>query len=72
MSLTALFIDLAVRLQSPEFLDSARYAEHPRAVIRRRKLPLSSLMALMLSGLHTNIQAELDTFVRHLTGRENC
>ena len=69
MSLTALFIDLAARLQSPEFLHAARHPGHPTAFTRRRKLPLPSLVALMLSGMRMSIQAELDTFFGHLAGQ---
>jgi len=68
MSLTALFTDLSVRLQSTEFLQSARHPEHPTAFTRRRKLPLPSLVALMLSGMRMSVQAELDTFFAHLAG----
>lgn len=69
MSLTALFIDLAMRLQSTEFLQSARHPEHPTSFTRRRKLPLPSLVALMLSGMRMGIPAELDTFFGHLAGQ---
>jgi hypothetical protein len=69
MSLAALFIDLAVQLQSTEFLQPARHPEHPTAFSRRRKLPLPSLVALMLSGMRMSVQAELDTFFGHLAGR---
>ncbi|MDQ1834142.1 hypothetical protein [Massilia scottii] len=71
MSLTALFTDLALRLQSPEFLESARHPEHPTAFTRRRKLPLPSLVALMPSGMRMrmSIQAELDTFFGRLAGK---
>ena len=69
MSLTALFTDLALRLQSPEFLESARHPEHPTAFTRRRKLPLPSLVALMLTGMRMSIQAELDTFFGRLAGK---
>ena len=66
MSLPSLFSDLAARLQSPEFLLAARHPEHPTAFTRRRKLPLVSLVALMLSGMRKSVQAELDTFFAHL------
>ncbi len=66
MSLPSLFNDLAAYLQSTEFLATAR---HPTAFTRRRKLPLASLVALMLSGMRKSIQAELDTFFAHFQHR---
>ena len=69
MSLAALFMDLAVRLQSTEFLQSARHPEHPTAFTRRRKLPLAHLVALMLTGMRMSIQAELDAFFGRLAGQ---
>lgn len=62
-------MDLAVRLQSTEFLQAARHAEHPTAFSRQRKLPLPTLVALMLTGMRMSIQAELDVFFGHLQGR---
>ena len=70
MSLPCLFSDLAARLQSPEFLLSVRHVEHPTAFTRRRKLPLVSLVAMMLSGMCKCVQAELDTFFAHLQQRK--
>jgi hypothetical protein len=69
MSLAALFMDLAVRLQSSEFLQTARQPEQPTAVSRQRKLPLPTLVALMLTGMRMSIQAELDVFFGHLQDR---
>lgn len=66
MSLSSLFNDLAAHLQSAEFLATARHSDHPTAFTRRRKLPLVSLVALMLSGMRKSVQAELDTFFAHL------
>jgi hypothetical protein len=66
MSLTALFSDFAVHLQSPEFHKEARHPEHPRAFSRRRKLPLPALVAVLLSGLRKSVQTELDEFFAHL------
>jgi hypothetical protein len=68
MSLASLFMDLAVRLQSSEFLQAARHPEHPAAFSRQRKLPLPTLVALMLTGMRMSIQAELDMFFGHLQG----
>lgn len=66
MPLSDLFTELAARLQSADFLQSARHPEHPTAFTRRRKLPLPSVVALMLTGMRKSIQAELDTFFGHL------
>ena len=67
-SLAALFMDLATRLRSTEFLQTARHPEHPTALSRQRKLPLPTLVALMLTGMRMSIQAELDVFFGHLQG----
>lgn len=64
--LTTLFQDFAARLCSPEFLHEARHADHPTAFSRCRKLPLATLVAIMLTGMRMSIQAELDTFFAHL------
>ena len=61
-------MDLATRLQSTEFLQTARHPEHPAAFSRQRKLPLPTLVALMLTGMRMSIQAELDVFFGHLQG----
>ncbi|WP_144021125.1 IS4 family transposase [Caballeronia sordidicola] len=58
--------DLAARLQSAEFLQIARHSEHPGAFTRHRKLPLPSLVALLLTGMRMSVQAELDVFFAHL------
>ncbi|WP_229443646.1 hypothetical protein [Massilia psychrophila] len=62
--LTTLFQDFAARLCSTEFLHDARHSDHPTAFTRCRKLPLPTLVAIMLTGM--SIQAELDTFFAHL------
>ena len=64
--LTVLFQDFAARLCSSEFLDDARHADHPTAFSRCRKLPLATLVAVMLTGMRMSVQAELDTFFAHL------
>lgn len=69
MSLAALFMDLAARSRSAEFLQTARHPEHPTAFPRQRKLPLPALVALMLTGMRMDIQAELDVFFGHLQGQ---
>jgi len=64
--LTTLFQDFAARLCSTEFLHDARHPDYPTAFSRCRKLPLATLVAIMLSGMRMSIQAELDTFFAHL------
>jgi hypothetical protein len=64
--LTTLFQDFAARLCSTEFLHDARHSDHPAAFSRCRKLPLATLVAIMLTGMRMSIQAELDTFFAHL------
>ena len=64
--LSTLFQDFAARLCSTEFLHEARHPEHPAAFSRCRKLPLATLVAIMLTGMRMSIQAELDTFFAHL------
>lgn len=64
--LTTLFQDFAARLCSTEFLLNARHPDHPTAFSRHRKLPLATLVAIMLTGMRMSIQAELDTFFAHL------
>jgi hypothetical protein len=66
MSLCALFSDISAHLTSPEFLKSARHPEHPTAFTRKRKLPLPSLVALLLCGMRLSVQAELNQFFAHL------
>ena len=66
MSLASLFSDLATHMQSAEFHELARHPDHPTAFTRRRKLPLPSLVAVMVSGMRKGIQAELDSFFGHL------
>jgi len=64
--LTTLFQDFAARLCSTEFLLDARHPDHPTAFSRCRKLPLATLVAIMLTGMRMSVQAELDTFFAHL------
>lgn len=66
MSLSLLFNDLAAHLQSAEFLQTARISPSFTAFTRKRKLPLVSLVALMLTGMRMSVQAELDIFFAHL------
>jgi hypothetical protein len=66
MSLSNLFANLAHDLHSEEFRHMARHPAHPSAFTRQRKLPLLSLIAVMLSGMCKSVQAELDQFFGHL------
>lgn len=51
---------------SPQFRDLARHADSGNAFVRKRKLPLPALVAVMLSGMRKSIQSELDEFFAHL------
>ena len=62
MDLTRLFASLAEHLASDAFLNTARHPEHPAAFSRRRKLPLTALVATLVSGMCKSVQAELDGF----------
>jgi hypothetical protein len=64
--LTTLFQDFAARLCSTEFLHTARHPDPPTAFSRCRKLPLATLVAIMLTGMRMSVQAELGTFFAHL------
>lgn len=66
MPLPELLSNFIEHLHSPDFHQLARHADHPRAFTRRRKLPLPSLIALMLCGMSKSVQAELDLFFAHL------
>lgn len=66
MSLKAIFSELAIHLASPEFLLTARHTDYPTAFTRERKLPLASLVAVMLCGMRMSIQSELDRFFANL------
>lgn len=66
MSLASLLSDFSDHLQSDQFRLTARHPDHPTAFQRRRKLPLPSLVALMLTGMRKSVQTELDEFFGHL------
>lgn len=66
MSLSELLDGLTQQLHSAGFHDLSRHCEHPTAFTRCRKLPLPTLIALMLSGMCKSVQAELDQFFGHL------
>ncbi|GGX87699.1 IS4 family transposase [Vogesella alkaliphila] len=62
-----LFRTFAEHLQSDEFRESARHPERPTAFTRKGgKLPLPSLIAVMISGMRMSVRAELDQFFAHL------
>ncbi|MDN2697123.1 hypothetical protein O0882_12430 [Janthinobacterium sp. SUN073] len=66
MSLASLLSDFSDHLQSDQFRLTARHPDHPTAFQRRRKLPLPSFVALMLTGMRKSVQTELDEFFGHL------
>ncbi len=61
-----LFADLAAYTQTEQFRHLACDPEHPTAFRRRRKLSLSALIALMLTGMRKSVETELDEFFAHL------
>lgn len=62
-----LFRNFAAHLKSDEFRESARHPEHPTAFTRKGgKLPLPSVVAVMISGMRKSVRAELDEFFGHL------
>ncbi|MEO7493417.1 MAG: IS4 family transposase [Massilia sp.] len=66
MSLSSLYAAFAEHLQSPQFHAQARHADHPNAFCRERKLPLPSLLAVMLGGMRKSVRAELGEFFGHI------
>lgn len=66
MDLSSLLTSFSEHLHSETFLKMARHPDHPNAFSRRRKLPLTALVAAMVSGLRKSVQAELDEFFAHL------
>lgn len=64
--LSTLFQDFAVRLCSTEFLYTARHLEQPSAFSCCWKLPMATLVAIILTGMRMSVQTELDTFFAHL------
>ncbi|MCG9054153.1 hypothetical protein LH447_13845 [Laribacter hongkongensis] len=62
-----LFRTFAEHLQSDAFRNVARHPECPTAFTRKGgKLPLPSLVAVMLCGMRMSVRAELDQFFAHL------
>jgi len=66
MSLSDLLSEFVQHLHSADFHQLARRADQHGSFTRRRKLPLPSLIALMLCGMSKSVQAELDVFFAHL------
>ena len=56
-------------LDSDEFATLARHPDHPNAFTRHRKLPLPTLIAVMVSGMRQSVQSELDRFFSHLSNQ---
>jgi hypothetical protein len=66
MSLPSLFSAFSLFLHSPQFRNLACHADAGNAFVRRPKLPLPALVAIMLSGMRKSVQTELDEFFAHL------
>ena len=60
MSLPSLFTAFSQFMHSPQFRDLACHTDAGNAFVRRRKLPLPALVAVMLSGMRKIVQTELD------------
>jgi hypothetical protein len=57
----------AAYLHSPELLDAVRLK--PSAFSRQRKLPFVRLLSVLLSGLSSSVQSELNVFAANLENR---
>lgn len=67
MSPQDIFFAFANYLQSANFLSQARHAECPTGFTRRGgKLPLHTLVSVMLTGMRMSVGAELDLFFAQL------
>ena len=66
MPLSEIFSELAAHIASPEYLLAARHPDHPAAFTRDRKLPLASLVAVLLCCMRMSIQSELDRLFSNL------
>ena len=66
MSLPSLFTAFSQFMHSAQFRGQACHANAGTAFVRRRKLPLPTLVAVMLSGMRKSVQTELDEFFAHL------
>lgn len=58
--------ELSEIIQSPEFAQSARHPDFPKAFTRSRKLPLPGLIAALLTGRGQSQQVTLDSFFASL------
>ena len=66
MPLSVIFSELAAYIASPDFLLTARHPDHPTAFTRNRKLPLASLVSVLLCCMRMCIQSELDRLFSNL------
>ena len=74
MHLSEKFSELAAYIASPEYLLAARHPDHPAAFTRNRKLPLASLVAVLLCCcaavllccMRMSIRSELDCLFSNL------
>jgi hypothetical protein len=66
MSLPSLFTSFSQFMHSPQFRDLAFHADAGNAFVRKHKLRLPALVAVMLSGMRKSVQTELDEFFAHL------
>jgi len=66
MSLPSLFTAFSQFMHSTQFRDLACHPGACNAFVRKRKLPLPALVAVMLSGMRKSVQTELDEFFAHL------
>lgn len=62
--------DLAEYVNSPTFLDMARHPDHPSGFTRKGgKLPLPTIIALMLGGMTKCVRSEIGEFFALIRGR---
>lgn len=63
-----MLLDIADTIASDEFAQRARHPDHQQAFTRRRKLPLSALIGVLLSMRSSSQQSLLDGFFGKLCG----
>ena len=61
-------LELSERIASDEFAQIARHPDHPKAVTRKRKLPLPALIGALMSMRNQSQQAMLDGFFASVCG----
>ncbi|MCR4465343.1 hypothetical protein [Burkholderia sp. SCN-KJ] len=66
MPLSSLFADFSALLHSPQFRERASNSDHVTELYRRPKLPLPTLVAVMLGGMRKSVRAELNKFFGYL------